>query len=134
MKKQNILSKRYSIQVIGDCKDMSEFDKSILNKKLIKFVEGYKDKFSQRLLTIDIKHKKGNHNSGKYRGIPLYYTRLRFSTDKGIFIAKKENWGIHQSLNSALNIIKQKIYNTTKKNYKKEKIHEIIDYNIATET
>jgi len=51
----------------------------------------------------------------KFREIPLFYCRANFFTDKGIFVASGEEYGIRQCVGIALGKVKKQLLKQKKK-------------------
>ena len=117
---------KFSVQMIGEHEKLSGFEKIFVNDELMKFVDGFKNTFSEGILVADIHFKKGSHNEGKYRRIPLAYVKIRFSTDKGMFVAHKENWGVCATLNETLDCLNIQIRDALNRRFGKEKVHTIV--------
>ena len=103
--KRREVFEKFSIRVIGEHNRCNEFERDILNKKIYEFMEDYTNYFDEGEFVLDIKYQKGNHNQGRYRNVTLVNTKIRISTDKGQFIASKENWGVISALNDTLGVL-----------------------------
>ncbi|MBR9690856.1 hypothetical protein GOV08_04185 [Candidatus Woesearchaeota archaeon] len=113
---------KYSIRVIGDYDKLNSFEKYYLNDRLYGFLEQSADRCSEGVLTADIRLKKGVHNRGVYRGVPLVYIKLRISSDRCKFAVSKENWGLQAALHDSLSLMTKKIRNAGKQQNNKRTV------------
>lgn len=120
-KNQELVSDKFTVRVIGDHQKVSSFDKAKLNENISRFLSDFDKHFLEGEMVIDIRLKKGVHNEGRYRKLPLVYANVRFSTDKGLYIAKKENWGVCASVHDALLLIKNQITKAIKRTHERER-------------
>jgi hypothetical protein len=121
MEENKMQIKKFSIKFIGEHKHITEFEKIHINEVLSRFADNFNESFMEGLLIFDIKYKQGNHNKGKYRGQPLVYLKARLLTDKGMFLANKENWGVKSALHDTLIILTKQIRESLRMKNEKER-------------
>ena len=126
--------KSFSIQLIGDTSTISSVHKAELNAMLEKFISDFEESFTQGSLVVDVTYKKGHFGKGRFHGIPLVYTKVRFKTDKGSFFAEKENFGIMAALHDSLHTISVEIREHFKKMHPKVKGNSMLQQWNTAET
>jgi hypothetical protein len=132
-KKQD-LSENFSVKVTGEHKLMSESEKMQINGLLAGFLDKFDETFGSGVLFLDIKYKKGHFHQGTFRGHPLAYVHIRFSTDKGVFMANKENWGVKSALHDSLIVLTNQIRTKMHRMTGKEMAHHLISERKFAET
>ncbi len=95
--------------ISGDVEDLDKFEleKSLTHIKEV--LERYEDYLKSGRIYVFIKEHKE-----KFRSVPLYYVKIRASTEKGLFISTGQTWGLYNALGNALHHLKDQI------KYKKE--------------
>lgn len=94
----------------GELDKLDSFDKARINKDLENFAERYKDWFSEGHFFVYFKEHKEKTRQQKY-----FYCKLRFSTDRGMYISSDHDFGAEQALHRALEHLERQIINSKNK-------------------
>ena len=93
-----------SMQFAGKLETLNRYDRLTVKGWVEKFLEK-QGKFAD----IGNLNLRLVQREMKFRGVPLFYCRANFFTDKGNFVATGEEYGIQQCVNIALNKVKRQL-------------------------
>jgi len=96
---------QYDIQVIIKNITLDEFEKARINDDLTRFMEKFKEFFSDAILFVYIRKFRQEY----YRGLPWVYVRLKLASDKGTFFATGEGWGAEYAVHAALRRLEREV-------------------------
>ncbi|HIP62579.1 MAG TPA: CBS domain-containing protein [Archaeoglobus profundus] len=96
---------QYDIQVIIKNITLDEFEKARINDDLTRFMEKFKEFFSDAILFVYIRKFRQEY----YRGLPWVYVRLKLASDRGTFFATGEGWGAEYAVHAALRRLEREV-------------------------
>jgi len=96
---------QYDIQVIIKNITLDEFEKARINDDLTRFMEKFKEFFSDAILFVYIRKFRQEY----YRGLPWVYVRLKLTSDRGTFFATGEGWGAEYAVHAALRRLEREV-------------------------
>ncbi|MFO7966682.1 MAG: CBS domain-containing protein [Archaeoglobaceae archaeon] len=95
---------RYDVQLITKEVDTDEFDKQNVLDDIEKFLNKFLDFLGETVIFVYIKKHKE-----KFRGLPLIHVRLRLTSEKGVFFATGESWGVEFAVNATLKKLEREV-------------------------
>ena|SRR3989338_10881213 len=100
-----------SMQFAGRLKELSSYDRDYFKKSVQRFLSKQSKFVDNGELKLVIKQR-----SEKFRNLPLFFCRANFFTDKGVFTATGEEYGVNQCINLALHKVKRQLLKRKNKN------------------
>jgi|SRR3989344_2439004 len=93
-----------SMQFAGRLKELPSYDRDYFKKSVERFLDKQEKFVNNGELKLVVKQR-----TEKFRDLPLFFCRVNFFTDNGIFTATGEEYGIKQCINLALEKVKKQV-------------------------
>ena len=93
-----------SMQFAGKLETLNLYDRKAVKSGVERFLEKQGKFVDSGSLNLRLVQREM-----KFRGVPLFYCRANFFTDRGKFVATGEEYGILQCINIALNKVKRQL-------------------------
>src|SRR3989338_4960214 len=93
-----------SMQFAGKLETLNLYDREVVKGWVERFLEKHGRFVDSGDLNLVVEQREM-----KFRGVPLFFCRANFFTDRGKFVATGEEYGIQQCVNIALNKVKKQL-------------------------
>lgn len=92
------------MQFAGRLETLNRYDRIAIKNGIERFLEKQGRLVNDGSLNLRLVQREM-----KFRGVPLFFCRANFFTDRGRFVATGEEYGIQQCVNIALNKVRKQL-------------------------